>query len=357
MKKVTPTGIETKNSSAKGNKSSVLLIGNSADALEDSAKLSKLNYRHCETMSDAVTLASRERFEKIYIVMSNFAGQLESKLGSLRQASPDARIILLAQMLEEPKAIGMTILKSRTKRLADDYFICPADKKIFGSNGTPAAKPPAPPRQVKSVMPAYTDERIRELEMLATQDDLTGLKNRRYVREFLRQIIQRAKKEDMNITLFVFDIDNFKHYNDTCGHAVGDMVLRQAATMMRRCCRAHDIIGRVGGDEFAVVFWDCPKEWNKNGIAKQVESERRRGYAEHPQEAFFMSERFRKAISSAELTFLGPRGKGELTISGGLASFPKDGLHVQELFEQADKAMLEAKRSGKNRIYLVGRPA
>jgi len=53
---------------------------------------------------------------------------------------------------------------------------------------------------------------------------------------------------------------------------------------------------------------------------------------------------------------LGPAGKGVLTISGGLASFPRDGTTIQELFEQADKALLEAKRSGKNRIYLVGRP-
>ncbi len=68
-----------------------------------------------------------------------------------------------------------------------------------------------------------------------------------------------------------------------------------------------------------------------------------------------MAERFRKEISSAELSFLGPKGKGVLTISGGLASYPKDGSTVDELFSQADKALREAKKSGKNRIYLVGK--
>jgi PleD family two-component response regulator len=289
--------------------------------------------------------------------MSNFAGKLESNLDTLRQASPDARIILLARMLEEPKAIEMTFSRDRTKSLADDYFICPADKDIFGSNGKITAKSALTSQQIDPAKTAYTEQRIRELEKLATQDDLTGLKNRRYVREFLRQIIKRAKKEDVQVTLFVFDIDNFKHYNDTYGHSVGDMVLKQAAAMMKLCCRTHDIIGRIGGDEFAVIFWDCPVEWNRDGTEKTLKDERRQADAEHPHEALFMSERFRKAISSAELTFLGSEGKGELTISGGLASFPRDGLQVQELFEQADKAMLDAKRSGKNRIYLVGRPA
>ena len=158
----------------------------------------------------------------------------------------------------------------------------------------------------------------------------------------------------MQVSLFVFDIDDFKHYNDTYGHPIGDMVLKQAATMMKRCCREHDIIGRIGGDEFAVIFWDCPVEGSGGSISQQAKSERRVSAGEHPHEAFFMSERFRKQISSTELTFLGTGGKGELTISGGLASFPRDGLNTEELFVQADKAMLEAKRSGKNRIYLIG---
>lgn len=354
MEKPFPNRTNTNGRSSGGDIPSVLLVGNASDAFDDSAKLSRLGYRHCESLLDAITLASSESFEKIYIVMSNFPGQLESTLDPLRQASRDARIILLAQMHEEPKAREMTSVKGRIQSPANDYFICPADKDIFDNNGKLTSKKTLPIQQTRPVPTGHLEKRIKELEKLATEDDLTGLKNRRYVREFLRQIIKQAKQEDMQVSLFVFDIDDFKHYNDTYGHPIGDMVLKQAATMMKRCCRGHDIIGRIGGDEFAVVFWDCPVEWSKGDISQQTEFERRRADAEHPHEAFFMSERFRKQISSTELTFLGTGGKGELTISGGLASFPRDGLNTEELFVQADKAMLEAKRSGKNRIYLIG---
>jgi diguanylate cyclase (GGDEF)-like protein len=344
---------KTNSRSSDGDIANVLLVGNASDAFDDSAKLSKLGYKHCESLLDAITLASRESFEKIYIVMSNFPGQLESTLTPLRRANLEAKIILLAQMHEEPKAIEMTSLKGSMQSPANDYFICPADKDIFDGNGELGTKK-RPPIQQRGVSTVHLEKRIEELEKLATEDDLTGLKNRRYVREFFRQIIQQAKHSDMQATLFVFDIDNFKHYNDTYGHPVGDMVLKQAAIMMQRCCREHDIIGRIGGDEFAVIFWDCPVKRSDGDVSQQSESERRLAAAEHPHEAFFMSERFRKQISSTELTFLGTGGKGELTISGGLASFPRDGLNTEELFVQADKAMLEAKRSGKNSIYLIG---
>ena len=153
----------------------------------------------------------------------------------------------------------------------------------------------------------------------------------------------------MCLTLLVFDIDNFKHYNDVYGHAAGDEILRQAAILMRNCCRKHDVVARIGGDEFAVIFWDAPKE-------SDLESGRRAAQTEHPREIFFIAERFRRELSAAHLPSLGAEGKGVLAISGGLAGFPRDGSGVAELFEQADRGLLEAKRSGKNRIYLVGEP-
>jgi len=198
---------------------------------------------------------------------------------------------------------------------------------------------------------AETEMKIKHLEKLATEDDLTGLKNRRYIWEFSRQVIERAKKENGRITLLIFDLDDFKHYNDVYGHSVGDKILRQAAVLMRRCCRQHDVVGRIGGDEFAVVFWDDPQRKSVG-----LRTERRSAAADHPKEPIFIAKRFRKELGKAELHLLGPEGKGVLTISGGLASFPRDGSTIQELFQQADRALLDAKRSGKNRIYLVGKP-
>jgi diguanylate cyclase (GGDEF)-like protein len=153
------------------------------------------------------------------------------------------------------------------------------------------------------------------------------------------------------VTLLLFDIDNLKSYNDAYGHLAGDEILKQVGLLMRRCCRQHDVVGRIGGDEFAVAFWDGPKA---RSIAS--ETERRSRMAAHPKEAISIAKRFLSELKKAEFHLLGPDGKGVLTISGGLASFPEDGSAIQELFRQADRALLEAKRSGKNKIYLVGKP-
>jgi len=231
-------------------------------------------------------------------------------------------------------------------------LICPVEtsrfyESIVSPRGRLAARVTSP-----VAVDASTEMRIKQLEKLATEDDLTGLKNRRYVWEFSRQIIERAKNENRRVTLLLFDIDNLKSYNDSYGHLAGDEILRQAAVLMRRCCRGHDVVGRIGGDEFAVVFWDGPE-----AKPLEQETERRSPAGEHPKEPIFIAKRFQKELKKAELHLLGPKGRGVLTISGGLASFPRDGSKIQELFQQADQALLEAKRSGKNKIYLVGRPS
>lgn len=355
VKKNPSNRVHESKTAAGSSQPAVLLVGNITDQVTDTKKVAELGFRECEDMAGAITLAGAEKFERIFVVMSSFGPRLGSALGRLRQASPDSAIILLAGMYEEPIARRLIRSPRNTNNPVDDYLICPVDVKSL-SNGRQLATPAARTGRMSFGAGDYRDARIRELEKLATEDDLTGLKNRRYVREFLRQITARAKTEALRVTLFLFDIDNFKHYNDTYGHAVGDVVLKQAAVLMRRCCRTHDVIGRIGGDEFAVIFWDLPVPPNKKEAIQKPETERRGADAGHPQEALFISERFRKELSSAEFSFLGHEGKGILTISGGLASFSRDGMTAAELLEQADKAMLEAKRSGKNQIYLVGKP-
>ena len=334
----------------------VLVVGDIAEAFASADISSDLDLRICDNMLDAITLSSEESFHAIFIVMSSFAGKLQSSLRTLRRVSA-SDIYLLAQMHEEPLAMELTGKSRLANAIAKDYFICPTTPQtLLQSAGLVESALENGPATI--VSSDYKNARIRELEKLATEDDLTGLKNRRYVREFLRQIIDRSKNQDLRVTLLVFDIDDFKHYNDAYGHAVGDHVLKQASIMMLRCCRDHDVVGRIGGDEFAVVFWDKPGTCTDDDIQRaraSSGSERRKIESGHPQQAFVMAERFRKAVCSAELSFLGPEGQGELTISGGLASFPQDGQTVGELFEQSDRVMLEVKRTGKNRIAIVGK--
>jgi len=335
----------------KNNLPRVLLVGTAGNALDDPRQLDILQCRRCENMLDAITVVAQESFDVIFVVMSSFDRGLDDALATLRKLSPHGRIILLSEMGAEYEVRQILRRPGNPKGLVDDYFICPENcRNLWDKSGLTVKK------QQKHAEDHYKDLRIKHLEKLATEDDLTGLKNRRYIREFLRQIIERSDKQSLPVTLLIFDIDNFKHYNDTYGHAVGDDVLRQAAVMMQRCCRGHDVVGRIGGDEFAVIFWDCPDGKKQKQETEDIASERRHATEIHPDEVFFMSERFRTQISTADLSLLGPDGKGVLTVSGGLASFPQDGKAAEELFVQADKAMLKAKRSGKNRIYLVGQP-
>jgi diguanylate cyclase (GGDEF)-like protein len=327
----------------------VLLVGDIGGAFLDSEAIRRLSCEIQTDISDAIETAAKNSFAAIAVVMSGVSVKLASALKALRDVNCNAKIILLAQVYEEPAAMHLVGSICNGATLADDYLICPVQTNRFYESISPAGGRNGTGFGAATI--DATRERVKQLEKLATEDELTGLKNRRYIWEFSRQIIERAKSENGRVTLLIFDIDNFKHYNDVYGHLAGDEVLKQAAVLMRRCCRGHDVVGRIGGDEFAVVFWDDPQR----GPLKE-EAERRSAMADHPGEAIFIAKRFRKGLGKAELHLLGPEGKGVLTISGSLASFPRDGSTIDELFEQADKALLEAKRSGKNKIYLVGRP-
>ncbi len=332
----------------------VLLIGDVSRALLDPEAVRELPCQVTTNMPDAIEAASKNSFAAVAIVMSGLSSKLSSALKALREVNSSAKIVLLAQMWQEPIAIQLVdAFPSRTSA-ADDYLICPISaKRLYELIMYPHGKR-AVETETQAAVDAAIEKKIRHLEKLATEDDLTGLKNRRYIREFSRQIIEHAKKENGRVTLLIFDIDNFKHYNDVYGHSAGDEILKQAAVLMRRCCRAHDVVGRIGGDEFAVVFWDEPQP--KSAGMPAEGAERRSAMAQHPKEVISVAKRFQKELGKAELHLLGPEGKGVLTISGGLASLGDGCSTVQELFEQTDKALLEAKRSGKNRIYLVGRP-
>jgi PleD family two-component response regulator len=341
----------------------ILLVGDIGKAFLDAGAITQNHYVVCTNMLDAIDAAAKKDFAGIGIVMFGTSAKLTSALKALRD-NCNSKIVLLAQMYEEPIAIRLVGSTYNGTSVADDYLICPIQPDRFYQSiitqGRSTGK-----IGLSTTVDATIEMKIRHLERLATEDDLTGLKNRRYIWEFSRQIIEHARKESGRVTLLVFDIDDFKHYNDVYGHCAGDEVLKQAAVLMRRCCRGHDVVGRIGGDEFAVVFWDST--WGRLTAEPQYKplgapaegTERRSAGADHPKEAISLTKRFVRELEKSELSALGglgPEGKGVLTISGGLASFPRDGLTIQELFQQADKALLEAKRSGKNRIYLVGRP-
>jgi GGDEF domain-containing protein len=191
-------------------------------------------------------------------------------------------------------------------------------------------------------------DRHTGLQRLAITDELTGLANSRYFRQFLTQIVEKARVKRFPVTLFLFDIDNFKRYNDQYGHGGGDEILKQLANLMRRCVRDHDLVARISGDEFAVIFWE------KEGPRTPREPRPQIGNRT-PQETQDILDRFRRLLATQDFPGLGAGGKGCLTISGGLAVYPYDAQDVNKLIEAADQQlMFGAKRSGRNSIHLVG---
>jgi len=338
-----------------GNTQVLIVGGLNGDSIDTSA-CPGVNFENCPSLLDAIAATENNHFEIIAVPMDDFGNEPAAALKKIRQTAPKSKILLLTQMLREPDAIRFLNANSGQATLADDYYILPVSfcaKPKAKESSAPASPPVAGVGVTESAEILAMRKRIEVLEKLAMEDELTGVKNRRFVKEFLRQIIERAKKMSLQVTLLVFDIDNFKNYNDRFGHPVGDNILKQAAVLMQKCCRRQDVVGRVGGDEFAVVFWNIPQ--NKV-ISFDVENsqDRRSVVSEHPKEVINICERFRSELNKTDLPALGAEGKGLLAISGGLATFPHDGLTVEQLFLQADNGLLEAKRNGKNRVYLVG---
>ena len=180
---------------------------------------------------------------------------------------------------------------------------------------------------------AATVERSNLLEELAATDPLTGLYNRRFLDKRLDEELDRALRHELGFTIMVIDLDNFKLYNDLCGHLAGDQALRRVARVLKSSARKIDIVARYGGEEFLVIL---------PGTSKK--------------EANFVAERIRHAIEHENFPGENKLPQGALTASLGLSSFPRDGETVTALINAADVALYQAKNNGRNRVHNFDAP-
>jgi diguanylate cyclase (GGDEF)-like protein len=175
-----------------------------------------------------------------------------------------------------------------------------------------------------------------QLRTAAFTDVLTGAYNRRYFERFLATAITQARDARRDLSVFVFDIDDFKSYNDKYGHDAGDEILREAVRLMRSVIRPTDRVCRIGGDEFAVIF-------------NEPQGPRQEG-SHHPKDIFILAQRFQQQLRQHRFPKLSDCLPGTLSVSGGLASYPWDGATPEQLLARADQNALQSKRQGKNAI-------
>ncbi len=177
-------------------------------------------------------------------------------------------------------------------------------------------------------------ERLRQshdlLAQLANTDVLTGVSSRRSFLASLEAELARARRHNESLSLLMLDIDHFKRVNDLYGHPVGDAVLKQFTAICASMLRAHDLFGRLGGEEFAIAL----PHTNLDG-ARSV------------------AEKIRLAIEQASLTIAA--GNIEITVSIGVAQTEAGQHETDQLIAWADKALYDAKHGGRNQVR-VGRP-
>lgn len=169
----------------------------------------------------------------------------------------------------------------------------------------------------------------QKLTLLASTDPLSGLNNYRSFLSKSEQAIAKAKEKGSLLTVMMLDLDYFKTVNDNYGHICGDYVLREFAQLMRANFRENDILGRVGGEEFAVILSNTAIE-----------------------EAYAYAENFRKKVAKTRIDYQGEWI--DITVSIGLAELESDDTDLSMILDRADKCLYQSKKNGRDQCYYKG---
>lgn len=167
---------------------------------------------------------------------------------------------------------------------------------------------------------------IDKLAQQANHDDLTGLANRRFLMQQARLELARAIRYQYPLSLLMLDIDHFKKVNDRHGHLSGDMVLKQLGQELKMFLREHDLVGRIGGEEFVMLLPETSLD-----------------------EATAIAERLRQSVEKLTLSILNEQAI-TITVSIGVASAMEEEQNLDNIWQTADERLYQAKTSGRNRV-------
>ncbi|NOD48318.1 diguanylate cyclase [Ruegeria sp. HKCCD5849] len=177
---------------------------------------------------------------------------------------------------------------------------------------------------------AIANVRMRDqLHDQSVRDPLTGLFNRRHLTETLRKSISRSQKTGAALSLIAVDVDHFKKFNDTHGHDAGDMVLRAVGAALEQGCDRDEVACRIGGEEFMLILPDNT-----------------------PEDAVTRAEQLRQAVEAVTVRY-GEKALPRITISVGVAHYPKHGTMPQDLMRAADDALYAANDKGRNQVEVA----
>jgi diguanylate cyclase (GGDEF)-like protein len=168
----------------------------------------------------------------------------------------------------------------------------------------------------------------QKLLEMARRDILTGIYNRRFLEERMKEEFEKHRRYNRPLSLVIFDIDHFKHINDTCGHQYGDYILKSVTTAAKPCLRTVDTFARYGGEEFCCILPET-----------------------HLTAALTVAERLRNAIATQEYFFNDTIIRA--TVSVGVSEVCENITTPDALFKGADDALYEAKKTGRNKVVSI----
>src|SRR5262245_29111521 len=263
----------------------------------------------------------------------------------VRPTNPEALLAVVSAALAEPKPDlaeakarpaedYLRLLASKLQSHADnlDRLNAQLDRRIAERDARLEIVRSALDQEIKKRLWAEQEltQANHRLKDQVMHDGLTGLYNRRYLEESLGREESRARRSGRSLGIMMIDIDNFKRFNDTLGHAAGDAVLRAMGQYLLMAARGEDIVCRYGGEEFVLVMSQAPH----NTVLQRAEN-------------------LRQGVQQLGIEYEG-QVVGPITVSIGIGIFPDHGDNVDVVLRAADMALYQAKQLGRNRVVVGG---